>query len=242
MIRIKIVEDDAAVAADMKKYICRYAQVNGNEAAVEVYSNAVDFLRDYNKNTDIIFMDIELPGGINGMDAVRELRKTDSDVIVIFVTALAQYAVNGYEVSAFDFAVKPITYYDFAMKLRRAFARIAMQRGKELWVSTRAGKISVPVSGLRYVEIMKHVVTYHTVDGEIVASGTLKSVSAALEGLPFLLCNRCYLVNLQYVSGIDGNILRMGNDELIIASARRRDFLRGFNEYLGSGGDSKCQG
>ena len=77
-------------------------------------------------------MDIQLPE-MDGMTAVKELRKTNELVVVVFVTSLAQYALKGYEVGAMDFMVKPLNYYGFALKFRRAvtaavisFARISL--------------------------------------------------------------------------------------------------------------------
>ena len=83
---------------------------------------------------------------------------------------------------------------------------------------------------------MKHVVIYHLEHETVTASGTLKSVVENLEGLPFALCNRCYLVNFKYVTEINGNTVVVGGDELQIAAPRRHEFLNAFNEYLGAGG------
>lgn len=183
-------------------------------------------------------MDIELPG-INGMDAVRELRKTDEDVIVVFVTNLAQYAVSGYEVSAFDFIVKPISYGNFSMKLRRVSQILSSRRKCDICVSTRSGKTLIKAADIKYVEIMRHAVTFHAESGVYTGSGTLKSVMETLEGLPFELCNRCYLVNLQYVTKIAGNEVFVGGESLQISAPRRKEFISKFNEYLGAGGSLK---
>ena len=61
---------------------------------------------------DIIIFDIDMPG-INGIDTARKLREMDSNVTIIFVTNIAKYAINGYEVDAVDYILKPVSYYDF---------------------------------------------------------------------------------------------------------------------------------
>ena len=71
---------------------------------------------------DIVFMDIELPG-INGMEAAHRLREIDQQVILIFVTNMAQFAVKGYEVDALDYIIKPAQYGPLSIKLDRAAQR-----------------------------------------------------------------------------------------------------------------------
>ncbi len=70
----------------------------------------------YRADYDIVFMDIELPG-INGMEAAHRLREIDQQVILIFVTNMAQFAVKGYEVDALDYIIKPAQYGPLSIKL-----------------------------------------------------------------------------------------------------------------------------
>lgn len=235
MIQICIVEDDENTVRVLKSYIERYAELNEIECLVSDFGCAGDFLKGYDAGTDIVLMDIELPDG-NGMEAVKKLRETNSTVMVIFVTNLAQFAIKGYEVNAFDFIIKPVSYYQFSMKLRRAFGCLQALRNRKIWVATRQGKRLVSTNSLIYVEVMKHVITYHTTEGDIVGSGTLKSISSTLEGLPFVLCNRCYLVNLSFVTEVHGSSVTAGGVNLQISEPRKKAFLQSFNDFLGSGG------
>lgn len=238
MMKTCVVEDDAATAETIESFIKKYYEQNGTPVSVTCFSNACDFLNGYDETFDVVFMDIEMPK-LNGMEAVRELRKKDENVTIIFVTNLAQYAVSGYEVSAFDFIVKPITYGSFAMKLRRLTQYLSSKRKCEICVSTRHGKVLIKADDIKYVEIMRHAITYHTVNGDYAGSGTLKNVMNELEGLTFALCNRCYLVNLQFVTQIAENDVCVGGDMLQIAAPRRKEFIRRFNEYLAGGGRVK---
>lgn len=235
MLKISIVEDDDATAQTIEFITQKYFEQSGMDIKISRFVDALSFLDHYDLKTDVVMMDIELPG-MNGMEAVKQLRKKDTDVAVIFVTNLAQYAVKGYEVNAFDFIVKPVSYGSFAMKLRRLCQFLATKRKCEICVSTRHSKVLLKASEIKYVEIMRHVVTYHTIRGVFVGSGTLKSVMALLEGLPFVLCNRCYLVNLQFVTQIIGREVYVGGDSLLISAPRSKEFITAFNQYLGTGG------
>ena len=69
-----------------------------------------------NSDLDLVFMDIEFPQGQNGMEAARALRRMDSTVVLIFVTNIAQMAVEGYEVDALDFIVKLVDPMPFSSR------------------------------------------------------------------------------------------------------------------------------
>lgn len=73
---------------------------------------------------DIILMDIEMKF-MDGMMAAEEIRKVDTEVIIIFITNSPQYAIKGYAVDALDYVLKPVSYYAFSQRLGRAVERVA---------------------------------------------------------------------------------------------------------------------
>lgn len=96
MLKISIIEDQEPAQELLKSFLGRYATEKNLQLDIVCYGDAFSFLEKYKKGSDIIFMDIELPG-INGMEAARRLRETDNMAVLIFVTNMAQYAVKGYE-------------------------------------------------------------------------------------------------------------------------------------------------
>lgn len=236
MINVAIVEDERQAADRLCSLFCRYERERGEKFRVVVFSDPVTFLANYSPDYELIMMDIDMPD-LNGMDAVRKLREADREVMVIFVTNLAQYAVKGYEVDAFDFIVKPAVYPEFAMKIDRAVRGLELRRGKNIWISTRGGKKAINTNKLIYVEIMRHAIIYHTEYGDVTGSGTLGGVCEMLEGMPFAQCNRCYLVNLRYVTEVTADALVAGGVRLAVSKTRKKEFMRIFNDYLAGGGD-----
>ncbi|MCI8613030.1 MAG: response regulator transcription factor [Clostridia bacterium] len=232
---ICIVEDDDATAEIIESHIKRFASEHSYTVAIKRFAGIDSFLNGYDSTVDVVFMDINLPDG-NGMNAIKRLRKKDGQVAVVFITALAQYALGGYSVNAFDFVVKPVIYEGFSLKLRRLFHYLSAHRKCTFIVNNRQGRWIVNSATLRYVEIAGHVVRYHTESGEIIGNGTLRGVTDMLEGLPFVLCNRCYLVNLAFVTNISDGEVVVGGDRLLISQHRRKEFMRAFNDYLASGG------
>ena len=231
---IAIVEDSLNEVNLLKKYFSRYSSEKDVHFTLKHFPDAADFLLRYRPVYDMILMDIGLPK-INGMDAAAKLREIDSSVLLIFVTNMAQFAVKGYEVDAFDFMVKPVSYPNFIMKISRALNRLETRQDDLLTISTADTIYRVPFSQIRYIEISGHHLVYHAIDKIINSYGNLKEVEASLNSKVFTRCNSCYLVNLHYIRSIQGNIAIVGNDELQISRPRKKAFIQALNDYLGGG-------
>ncbi len=137
---------------------------------------------------------------------------------------------------AFDFIVKPVNYYNFKLKLSEAINYIDRNREKQIWISTKNSKRKLDVSHIIYVDIINHYVTYHTTEGEFTSFGSLLDVQSKLGGHNFILCNRCYLVNLDYVKSVTANSVFVGETELQISRQKRAEFMKALNEYVSEGG------
>lgn len=236
MIRIAIVEDEKEVAQTLMSYIDTYTKQKKIEVKTKWFNSAESLFQDYPKGLHLIFMDIELLG-MDGMTAAKKLREKNEEVSIIFVTNLSQYAIQGYEVQAFDFIVKPLQYYTFLMKFNR-FLSFHNMSGKEIWLSMREEKRAINSDKIIYIEVMKHMLTYHMANGEeISCSGTLSSIREQLQGYSFVQCNRSCLVNLQYVKHIKGYDLYIEPDGVLqISRDIRKKFLEQMNNYLSFGG------
>lgn len=232
MIQIAIIEDDDAHLDRLKEHLLRYEQEQHCPMQLKTFSNAVSFLENYRPVYDVVFMDIGLQY-VSGMTAARELRKLDQSVILIFVTSLAQYALEGYEVNAADYILKPVAYYDFALKLKRAMDRLVRSSSHELLLSFQNGMVRISVGDIYYVETAGHNVLYHTKSGSFAQRRSLTSVERELREFGFYRCNSCYLVNLEYVRGISGYTATVNNTLLQISQPRKEAFCRALRDHMG---------
>ncbi len=239
MIRIAIVEDEEKISEELKSYVTRFFLENKQECRVSVFSNALSFVNQYHADFDLIFMDINLPV-LDGMTAIKKIRERDEKVLVIFVTSLAQYAIKGYEVNAFDFMVKPVSYQIMYIKLMRVLEHFHKNEDASIVIRTKTLTKKIAASKIKYIEIVNHSLIYHTVEGNYVATGTLKKVKEELKDLPFEYCNQCYLVNLKYVEEVKDYIVKVAGENVQISHPKHKDFLHALNQYLRvSSGESK---
>ena len=234
MPKIMIVEDEAEHARRLEELLRAYQQRHsGCVFDIKQYSNPHRFLAEYACDADIIFLDIQMPN-IDGMKAAKKIREVDSRVMLIFTTALAQYAIAGYEVQAFDYILKPLGAEMFETKLNRAL-RVLNYSHDEDWIdiSTKTETRRIPVNQITYIEVANHDILIHTAQESYRHWGSLKEYEQKLSALHFARCNVCYLVNMKYVRCIRGNCVQVGEATLPVSRSKRKEFLIAFAEYKG---------
>lgn len=234
-VKIAVVEDDVIQSDLLKQYIERYSSENQVEYSLSRFERVDAFLLNGENGFDVVFMDIELPDG-NGMEVVRKMREYDKTTLVIFVTNLAQYAVKGYEVRAFDFIVKPVSYYNFSLKFMSALENLETNRDIEVWIKNKTVKMKLFAAQITYIDVFQHDLTYHTADGnKYTVSGSITEASNKLQNSSFSFCNRCYLVNLRYVTQVTQTQVMVDGQWLQISRNKRAQFIKDLNDYLAGG-------
>ena len=163
MYRIAIVEDQSGDAGKLKALLEKYAASTGLDFAITWFQNASRLLDGYRHQYELIFMDIRMPG-VDGMQAAHELREMDHTVALVFLTSLAQYAVESYEVEATDYILKPITAAALALKLPRILGKCSVVR-EDVVIRNGESSIKLKSNELRYVEIYDHHIQFDTVSG-----------------------------------------------------------------------------
>ncbi len=233
---LAVVEDEEEMFEKLSKVLKTYFSNKNESFLIEHFSSAEGFLHKANPTLDIIFMDIGLPG-MNGMDAIKKLRETNPNVIVIFVTYLSQFAIEGYSVGAFDYILKPFDDNNVFMALDRALIRLN-KHTECIFIGNRNRSIThkIPVESIKFIESGNHRVFFHLTNGVIPVNGSIKKFAEELEKYSFVFCSASYLVNLKYLASIDGNEVKVGDEIVYISRSKKKDFLQSVNEYVGKGG------
>lgn len=224
MINIAIVDDTAEDAQTLIDFCSRYSQEKRVEFSIKTFNNGVTFVTSENLDYDIIILDIKMPY-MSGLQAAKKIRETNSQVVIVFVTSMQQYAIRGYEVSASDFIVKPVSYSMFEVKFDRILSLVPKNRDQAIFIKTNRALRVIQYADILLVESQKHKLIYHTISGDYETWGTMKEVCNKLEGLGFALCSSSCLINVRYVDGLDANNVYVRDTAYPISRLKRKSFL-----------------
>lgn len=231
MIRIAIVEDEKACADSLTEQLKRFSKEAKQEIACSVFTDGMNFISDYCPIYDVVFMDIEMPY-LNGMLAAKKLREMDQNVSLIFVTRLAQYAVQGYEVEAAGYLLKPVEYFSLCRRMQKILSKHDFSQGKDFCIKTVSGLVKIDSEKLLYVEVIDHFLIYHTLHANHKAYGRLFEVEAQLPKELFFKCNKSYLVNLKFVGKITKSSVFIGDEEILVSRSKQKELMHAFNRYV----------
>lgn len=258
MWRVLIVEDDSGSADVLRQHLSRYGVEHNETFAVEVLASALEFL-DENRSYDVVFLDIGLPG-INGMEAAELMRERDQLTPIIFVTDLAQYAVQGYAVNALDFMVKPVSHEDFDLRMGRALRVMRRNAHAIVNIRTTDGVRVVDQSDIIYVEVLRHDLYWHIWVQHVGATGNSKIDATGRPGTPmatagtevlrvrgsltqvaeelgeecFCRISASHLINMRQVSCVRrGSVVMSDGTELTFSRSYRQKASETLARYVG---------
>jgi len=232
MFKIAIVEDQEETRESLNRFVRQYAQEQGLQVEISLITDGAEIAEHYTPGFDIIFMDVEMPR-LDGFGAAEAIRAVDADVVLVFVTNMAQYAIRGYEVDALDFVLKPVSYYQFSTKLERALQRIQRRRGGQVALQVSGGVQLLDTDDILYLETRDRLLHYHTATDTWSVRGSLLKAEKDLAAYHFARCNQCYLVNLRYVRGVQDDLVQVGEERLEISRRQRTAFLAALAAYVG---------
>ncbi len=239
MVKIAIVDDEPVFQREMKSLLEKYMRKQGEACSFSVFSDANELLDAYDYSFDVIFLDIEM-GSANGMEAAKHIRKTDKNVILIFATKLAQYAVEGYLVDALGYILKPFDYFNVELVMQKAMRTLALARKtQKLIVINDDGKEIIDSAFIQYIEVQDHMLIYHTEKGKYWDWSSLSQREKELKPYHFFRCHRCFLVNLDYISGIhseQGDTVQVGDVRVPISRNKKAELMNELMRYYADKG------
>lgn len=222
---ICIVEDDDKFIDVLRQMLKQYEKDTGVQFDISVFRNGLSFICNYNGCADIVFMDIQMPGQ-DGLETAQALRKAGHNVVLVFITNMAQFAINGYEVEATDFIIKPLAYSTFSVKLKKILNVAVSRRKSSVILHTLNGKIVLDKQSIYYAESQKHYVVFYTMLGDFRARMSMKDAESLLKDKNFARCNTSFLVNCDRITHIRNNVVTLDNGiGLTISRTWKQDFM-----------------
>ena len=234
MLKIIILEDEKPQLDQLTGYLERYqAEHPGFAFTLETYGQGIALLDAYQRDADLIFLDIRVPD-MPGIEVARHIRRVDDSVMIIFVTSLTQYALDGYSVQAFDYILKPIHYASFSAKLERML-RMLSRRDPQFMLDLRTRDCAwkIPADSVIYIEVSAHDLLFHTGGETIRLWGTLSKYEKLLREAHFARPSTSFLVNLKYVRQIKKDEILLGGCSIPLSRSKRTEFLAALARYKG---------
>lgn len=233
MMKAAVVDDSREDAGQLLEYLKQFEKEHGIDIQTTACYASFDFLEEYHGQYDVVFLDIEMPGS-NGLEVAREIRSKDDTVGLIFVTSMAQYAIEGYEVNAIDFMVKPVGYYNFSLKLEKALRFHQSRKTPDILISGRDGIRRICVSDIRYIEKNRDNLIFHTREAVFEERGSIRALKEKLAGQPFEECTSGCLVYLGCVKRIGKDSISLeGSVELPLSRRQKRIFTQEYIKFVG---------
>lgn len=229
--RIAIVDDNRRDLDEIYRRVESVAMAEGYDFEIDAYLDSLGFIEGYKGDYDVIFLDIEMPL-YNGMDVAKRIRQTGSDCSIIFITNMPQFAIQGYEVDAIGYIIKPAKLFAIKDVLKKA-SRVSVRKRNSVNVvlNIKQDVVVLQSPSIYYIEAQGHDLTFYTDKGNYTCRKTLGEIEDLLSEMPFVKCNRCYLVNLKHVQSISNNDIIVAGTRLAISRNRKKEVVEKFMEY-----------
>lgn len=215
-----IIDDEPLARKGLKEYI-RDVDFLGLTGEFDNPLNATELLRK--GETDLLFLDILMPK-ITGLDFLKTLKQPPP---VIFTTAFPEYALDGYELNALDYLVKPISFDRFlkaAMKakeyyeVRQKFNSETTGKSADYFFIKADNKlVKIMLKEVLFVEALQNYVTIHTTEKKYVTYLTFKSVEEYLPSDRFIKTHKSFIIAAEKVDSIEGNNIRIETHHIPIS-------------------------
>lgn len=219
--RIAIVDDVSEERALLHSRLEH--QLNRRNICAELfeYDNGEDFLASTKENAfTILFLDIYM-NGANGIEIAKELRTFDKNCLLIFTTTSTDYALEGFQVRAMHYLVKPYAEEDISVLIDEIFSRIPIP-DKYIDIKVSGSDVQVPFKNIVYAEHFSHMIHIHTTNAKIlITRQSFDSFTAPLKtDSRFFICNRGIIVNLEHAVDFDGTMFILDDGNAVTVSRK----------------------
>ena len=242
---IAVCDDNIDELTRISSLLEDYCREYNSSVTYEAFHSAMELIETMRvRRFDLLLLDILMPG-ITGMDAAKEIRRSNSEIPIIFLTSSREFAVESYRVGANDYIMKPARKDEIFPSIHKQLARFT-QEDAYLTLKTGSGIVKMPFSQIVYVEVINRKVQFALADGEVRESyGYLSDYESELLSDPhFYKPHRSYVVNLRQVtefskegfSTLIGKTVPVARDAFSNAKAAYMKYLLSQNER----GNAQC--
>jgi two-component system LytT family response regulator len=229
-IRCLIVDDEPPAREIIRRYI---EQVSSLQLAGECGNAIQAFTFLQQQPVDLLFLDIRMPQ-LNGNDFVKTLKNPPK---VIFTTAYSEYAVEGYELDAVDYLLKPVPFERFLKAVNKAYqttagkhevSTVTEETRNDSFVYFRADRkmVKVVLDDILYIESMKDYIKVVTKTGTIITKQSISSVEAMLPERKFMRTHRSFIVSLDKIKSFTSELIDIASTEVPVGKLYRNAVMK----------------
>jgi DNA-binding LytR/AlgR family response regulator len=228
-----VVDDEELAREILERYI---SQIPNLQLAGSC-SNAMEALAKLNEEKiDLMFLDIQMPQ-ITGTEFLKNLPNAPK---VIFTTAYSEYAVDGFDLNAVDYMVKPISFERFIKGVNKVFTHLKLQHSNEnsdglssdafIYLKADAMMVKLLLKDIRYIESDRNYVKVFTESREIHSYITLSAIEEKLPKSMFLRIHRSFIVSRQHIDAFSQSVVQVLGKQIPIG----RNYKEIVSEELGN--------
>ena len=227
-----IAVDDEPFALKLIENFCSQVDFIDLQKTFTKPTEALKFLKKF--PVDLLFLDVEMPS-LNGIDFYKEVKQS---TMVIFTTAHMEYAVEGFNLNALDYLLKPYSFERFQQAVNKAQDYMKLQNkttnitDTHIFIRADYSLIKVAVADIRFVESFRDYLKIHLETGKyIITRMTMKSIVEKLPSAEFVRAHKSFIVPLSKIQSVRNKIIYLGKTEIPIGKSYEDDF---FNSFKGA--------
>lgn len=225
-----IVDDEPPATRILEKYVEKVSFLE----KVGVFNDSMTALAFLNSTSvDVIFLDIQMPQ-LTGLQLSKIISK---DIKVIFTTAYPDFALEGFELNAIDYLLKPIPFERFyqAVSKLNATIKTEVQNNSQpnfIFIKTDGKNkfAKVFLSDILYVESLQNYVCIHTLNEQFITHSSLKNVIESLPQNDFVQIHKSYIIALKQIESTDSFSVFINSKELPIGATFKDAFFARIEE------------
>ncbi len=240
--QVFICDDEEAYLRAFEQCVNNWAERRGHQAAIVLrrFRSSEDMVDafEHGMHVDALFMDIQIPGEMNGIQAAQRVFLKNEHIPIIFLTNYPEYACDGYKVNALRYLRKPVNQADIDECMDLIWRRWLWLRENTVVFESSSQTLSLPSDTIIYIETINHHLNIVTVDeiGTYSIRCTFKAIESRLAESLLIKCHRSYYVNIRYVRSIKNGMIMLSTAQQIpIGRKYSRQFIELFKRYHGVG-------
>ncbi len=225
--RCAVVDDDDLSIRLITEYINQTDDLN----LVGTFSSAIKATNALSRESvDLIFLDVEMPD-MTGLELIKSL---DRKPQIILITSKKDYAIEAFEYQVADYLLKPVSYSRFLQAANKARELFEVKQKsnatpKQLYIKEDSVLVNVPLNDIVWIEALGDYVTIHLTDKKHTVLTTMKAMDSKLPADEFMRVHRSFIVRVDKINNLDGNMLVVGKKLIPIGKSYRKALMDRLN-------------